>query len=92
MSYYYMIVYSYEEGYSMTDIYLNEQIMSYADIEKVQKIINKKKNIHSTVLDYRLIAKFPRKMYKSETMDSLEYLEYLKECVGKWNKINFEIS
>ena len=86
MSYYYMIVYSYEGGYSMTDIYLNEQIMSYADIEKVQKIINKKKNVHSTVLDYKLLAKFPRKMYKSEIMDSIEYLRYLKNRVKSWNK------
>lgn len=86
MSYYYIIVYSYEDGYSMTDIYLNEQIMSYADIEKIQEIINKKKNVHSTVLDYRLLAKFPRKMYKSETMDSLEYLEYLQKVVENWKK------
>jgi len=92
MSYYYMIVYSYEGGYSMTDIYFEHEIMSCEDIKEIQKRINEKKNIHSTVLDYRLVAKFPRKIYKSETMDSFEYLKYLKECVNKWNKINFEIS
>lgn len=85
MEYYYLIAYTSEEnGYGTAQVTRTEKINNFEDLQAIQEVFNEKNNIHSHIITYKLVGSKKIKENKSETMDSKEYLEYLKERVDSW--------
>lgn len=85
MEYLYVVAYSYEGGFSSTDITLDRPITDYSQIKEIQYVINKKKNVHSTVLDYRLVAEIPEEKEETKPVDPLYKIKEMQKCVKRWN-------
>ena len=84
MEYYYLVVYTWERGYGSTQITTKKVIVGFEDLKEIEKILNKEKGFQSHIINYTLVGSKQIQEDKSETMDSKEYLEYLKEKVDSW--------
>lgn len=86
MEYYYLVVYSFEKGYGTAQITRKKVIKNFEDLTEIEKLLNKKHGFQSHIMNYTLVGSKQVQEDKSETMDSKEYLEYLKEKVDNWLK------
>lgn len=86
MEYYYLVAYSFENGYGSAQITTKKVIVSFEDLKEIEKILNKEKGFQSHIINYTLVGSKQIQEDKSETMGSKEYLEYLKERVDNWLK------
>ena len=84
MEYYYLVVYTFEKGYGSAQITTKKVIVGFEDLKEIEKILNKEKGFQSHIINYTLVGSKQVEEDKSETMDSKEYLEYLKERVDNW--------
>ena len=84
MEYYYLVVYTFEKGYGSAQITTKKVIVGFEDLKEIEKILNKEKGFQSHIINYTLVGSKQVEEDKSETMDSKEYLEYLKEKVDSW--------
>lgn len=84
MEYYYLVVYSFENGYGTAQITRKKVIKNLEDLTEIEKLLNKKHGFQSHIMNYTLVGSKQVQEDKSETMDSKEYLEYLKEKVDRW--------
>lgn len=84
MEYYYLVVYSFENGYGNAEVTTKEKIIGFEDLRKIEKQLNKKNGFQTHIINYTFIGSKQIQEDKSETMDSKEYLEYLKEKVDSW--------
>lgn len=84
MEYYYLVVYTFENGYGSAEITRKKEIINFEDLKEIEKILNKEKGFQSHIINYTLVGSKQIQENKSETMDSKEYLEYLKERVDSW--------
>lgn len=84
MEYYYLVVYTFEKGYGSAQITTKKVIVGFEDLKEIEKILNKEKGFQSHIIIYTLVGSKQVEEDKSETMDSKEYLEYLKEKVDSW--------
>lgn len=84
MEYYYLVVYSFENGYGNAEVTTKEKIIGFEDLKEIEKILNKEKGFQSHIINYTLVGSKQVEEDESETMDSKEYLEYLKEKVDSW--------
>lgn len=86
MEYYYLVVYSFENGYGSTEVKRKAAIINFEDLREIEKQLNKKNGFQTHIINYTFIGSKQIQEDKSETMDSKEYLEYLKEKVDNWLK------
>lgn len=84
MEYYYLVVYSSQYGYGTARITRKREINGWEDLKEIEKILNKEKGFQSHIINYTLVGSKQIQEDKFETMDSKEYLEYLKEKVDRW--------
>ena len=84
MEYYYLVVYCFENGYGTAQITRKTAIISFEDCIEIEKQISKQNNFKAHLMNYTLVGTKQVEENKSETMDSKEYLEYLKERVDSW--------
>jgi hypothetical protein len=84
MEYYYLVNYCSERGYAMARIGRNKIINSFEDLENIEECLSTTNNIKAHILNYQLVGSKEVTESKSETMDSIDYLEYLKERVDDW--------
>lgn len=84
MEYYYLVVYSFENGYGSAEVTRKTVIINFEDLREIEKQLNKKNGFQSHIINYTLVGSKQVEEDKSETMDSKEYLEYLKEKVDSW--------
>lgn len=84
MEYYYLVAYTWERGYGSAEITRKKAIVNFEDLRGIEKLLNKKHEIQSHIINYTLVGSKQIQENKSETMDSKEYLEYLKERVDNW--------
>lgn len=86
MEYYYLVVYSFENGYGSAEVTRKTVIIDFEDLREIEKQLNKKNGFQTHIINYTFIGSKQIQEDKSETMDSKEYLEYLKEKVDNWLK------
>lgn len=86
MEYYYLVVYSFENGYGSVEVTRKTVIINFEDLREIEKQLNKKNGFQTHIINYTFIGSKQIQEDKSETMDSKEYLEYLKEKVDNWLK------
>lgn len=86
MEYYYLVVYCFENGYGTAQITRKTAIINFEDCIEIEKQISKQNNFKVHLMNYTLVGSKEITEDKSETMDSKEYLEYLKERVDNWLK------
>lgn len=86
MEYYYLVVYCFENGYGNVEVTTKEKIIGFEDLRKIEKQLNKKNGFQTHIINYTFIGSKQIQEDKSKTMDSKEYLEYLKEKVDNWLK------
>lgn len=86
MEYYYLVTYCYEKGYGTAQITRKSAIIGSEDCIEIEKQISKQNNFKVHIMNYTLVGSKEIAENKSETMDSKEYLEYLKEKVDNWLK------
>lgn len=86
MEYYYLVVYSFENGYGSAEVTRKTVIINFEDLREIEKQLNKKNGFQTHIINYTFIGSKQVEENKSETMDSKEYLEYLKEKVDNWLK------
>ena len=84
MEYYYLVVYCFENGYGTAQITRKTAIINFEDCIEIEKQISKQNNLKVHLMNYTLVGSKQVQENKSETMDSKEYLEYLKERVDNW--------
>ena len=84
MEYYYLVVYSFENGYGSAEITRKTVIINFEDLREIEKQLNKKNGFQTHIINYTFIGSKQIQENKSETMDSKEYLEYLKGKVDSW--------
>lgn len=84
MEYYYLVVYCFENGYGTVQITRKSTIVSFEDCIEIEKQISKQTNFKVHLMNYTLVGSKQVQEDKFETMDSKEYLEYLKERVDSW--------
>ena len=84
MEYYYLVVYSFENGYGTARITRTKEIVGWEDLKEIERQLNKKNGFKSMIINYTLVGSKEVQEDKFETMDSKEYLEYLKERVDSW--------
>lgn len=84
MEYYYLVVYTWERGYGSAEIARKKTIINSEDLREIEKQLNKKNGFQTHIINYTFIGSKQIQEDKSETMDSKEYLEYLKEKVDSW--------
>lgn len=84
MEYYYLVVYSFENGYGSAEVTRKTVIINFEDLREIEKQLNKKNGFQTHIINYTFIGSKQIQENKSETMDSKEYLEYLKEKVDSW--------
>ena len=84
MEYYYLVVYSFENGYGSAEVTRKTVIINFEDLKEIEKQLNKKNGFQTHIINYTFIGSKQIQENKSETMDSKEYLEYLKERVDNW--------
>lgn len=84
MEYYYLVVYSFENGYGSAEVTRKTVIINFEDLREIEKQLNKKNGFQTHIINYTFIGSKQIQEDKSETMDSKEYLEYLKEKVDSW--------
>lgn len=84
MEYYYLIVYCFENGYGTAQITRKTAIINFEDCIEIEKQISKQNNFKAHLMNYTLVGSKEIEQSKSETMDSIDYLEYLKEKVDGW--------
>lgn len=84
MEYYYLVVYSFENGYGSTEVTRKTAIINFEDLREIEKQLNKKNGFQTHIINYTFIGSKQIQEDKSETMDSKEYLEYLKGKVDGW--------
>lgn len=84
MEYYYLVVYSFENGYGSAEVTRKTVIINFEDLREIEKQLNKKNGFQTHIINYTFIGSKQIQENKSETMDSKEYLEYLKERVDSW--------
>lgn len=84
MEYYYLVVYSFENGYGSAEVKRKTAIINFEDLREIEKQLNKKNGFQTHIINYTFIGSKQIQEDKSETMDSKEYLEYLKEKVDSW--------
>lgn len=84
MEYYYLVVYSFENGYGSAEVTRKTIIINFEDLREIEKQLNKKNGFQTHIINYTFIGSKQIQEDKSETMDSKEYLEYLKEKVDSW--------
>ena len=84
MEYYYLVVYSFENGYGSAEVTRKTVIINFEDLREIEKQLNKKNGFQTHIINYTFIGSKQIQENKSETMDSKEYLEYLKERVDNW--------
>lgn len=84
MEYYYLVVYSFENGYGTAQITRKKVIINFEDLTEIERLLNEKHGFQSHIMNYTLVGSKQVQEDKSETMDSKEYLEYLKERVDSW--------
>lgn len=84
MEYYYLVVYSSQYGYGTARITRKREINGWEDLREIEKQLNKKNGFQSHIINYTLVGSKQIQEDKFETMDSKEYLEYLKEKVDRW--------
>lgn len=84
MEYYYLVVYSFENGYGSAEVTRKTVIINFEDLREIEKQLNKKNGFQTHIINYTFIGSKQVEEDKSETMDSKEYLEYLKEKVDSW--------
>lgn len=84
MEYYYLVVYSFENGYGSVEVTRKTVIINFEDLREIEKQLNKKNGFQTHIINYTFIGSKQIQENKSETMDSKEYLEYLKERVDSW--------
>ena len=84
MEYYYLVTYCYEKGYGTAQITRKSAIIGSEDCTEIEKQISKQNNFKVHIMNYTLVGSKEIAENKSETMDSKEYLEYLKEKVDSW--------
>lgn len=84
MEYYYLVVYSFENGYGTAQITRKKVILNFEDLTEIEKLLNKKHGFQSHIMNYTFVGSKQVQEDKFETMDSKEYLEYLKEKVDNW--------
>ena len=88
MNYYYMVIYSHENGYGMFYIERDKKIAYNQNIKEIEWEIYKAKgrNIHPHILDYRLVKSEPKKETRLDTMEAEDYMLYMKKVVENWKK------
>ena len=88
MEYYYLVVYSSQYGYGTAKITRKKEINGWEDLKEIERQINKQNNFKTRtyIINYTFIVSKQIQEDKSETMDSKEYLEYLKGKVDNWLK------
>ena len=88
MEYYYLVVYSSQYGYGTAKITRKKEINGWEDLKEIERQINKQNNFKTRtyIINYTFIGSKQIQEDKSETMDSKEYLEYLKGKVDNWLK------
>ena len=86
MEYYYLVVYSFENGYGSAEVTRKTVIINFEDLREIEKQLNKKNGFQTHIINYTFIGSKQIQEDKSETIDSKEYLEYLKEKVDNWLK------
>lgn len=86
MEYYYLVVYSFENGYGSAEVTRKTVIINFEDLREIEKQLNKKNGFQTHIINYTFIGSKQIQEDKSETMDSKEYLEYLKERIDNWLK------
>lgn len=84
MEYYYLVVYSFEKGYGSAEVTRRKIIINFEDLREIEKQLNKKNGFQTHIINYTFIGSKQIQEDKSETMDSKEYLEYLKGKVDGW--------
>lgn len=84
MEYYYLVVYSFENGYGTARITRTKEIVGWEDLKEIERQLNKQNGFKSMIINYTLVGNKQVQEDKFETMDSKEYLEYLKERVDSW--------
>lgn len=84
MEYYYLVVYSFENGYGSVEVTRKTVIINFEDLREIEKQLNKKNGFQTHIINYTFIGSKQIEENKSETMDSKEYLEYLKGKVDGW--------
>lgn len=84
MEYYYLIVYCFEHGYGTAQVTRKTAIISFEDCIEIEQQIFRQENIKAHIMSYQLVGSKEIEQSKSETMDSIDYLEYLKEKVDGW--------
>lgn len=84
MEYYYLVVYSFENGYGSAEVTRKTVIINFEDLREIEKQLNKKNGFQTHIINYTFIGSKQIQEDKSETLDSKEYLEYLKEKVDSW--------
>lgn len=84
MEYYYLVVYSFQNGYGSAEVTRKTVIINFEDLREIEKQLNKKNGFQTHIINYTFIGSKQIQENKSETMDSKEYLEYLKEKVDSW--------
>jgi len=84
MEYYYLVVYSSQYGYGTAKITRKKEINGWEDLKEIERQINKENEFLTHIINYTFIGSKQVKENKFETMDSKEYLEYLKERVDTW--------
>ena len=86
MEYYYLVVYSSQYGYGTAKITRKKEISGWEDLKEIERQINKQNNFKTRtyIINYTFVGSKEVQEDKFETMDSKEYLEYLKERVDSW--------
>ena len=84
MEYYYLVVFSHERGYGSAEITRNKKIIGFEDLREIEAHLNKEQGYKHHIINYTFVGSREVNESKFETMDSKEYLEYLKERVCNW--------
>jgi len=84
MEYYYLVIYSFENGYGSAEVTRKTVIINFEDLREIEKQLNKKNGFQTHIINYTFVGSKEVQEDKFETMDSKEYLEYLKERVDSW--------
>lgn len=84
MEYYYLVNYATERGYATERITRTKPINYFEDLEEIERQLKERYKIHPNIINYTFVGSREVNESKFETMDSKEYLEYLKERVCNW--------